>query len=58
MFYMAKGHRTDAAAKLGGLVNEVSFCREKQKEIRGHEWIHFRSQMKFWVTADSGKAPI
>lgn len=31
MFYMAKGHRTDAAAKLGGLVNEVSFCREKQK---------------------------
>lgn len=37
MFYMAKGHRTDAAAKLGGLVNEVSFCREKQKEVRGHE---------------------
>lgn len=37
MFYMAKGHRTDAAAKLGGLVNEVSFCREKQKEVRRHE---------------------
>jgi len=45
MFYTAKGHRTDAAAKLSGLVNEVSFCREKQKEVRRHEWIHFRSQM-------------
>lgn len=30
MLYMAKSHRTDAAAKLGGLVNEVNFCKEKQ----------------------------